>query len=427
MPISGDLDQYKYADDMSLLSIADTLQDAATKLQQHCNLLENWCNKWRLTVNCKKGKTECILMDFTVQSGSSITPVYPVSAICINTQQISFVEKSPVLGVLVDKDLNNNDQCKAVKAKLCYKWWQVKKYCNPNWGLKLKTVMTILNATILPTLFYAAPSWLQTSKNLEIFNSLVYQMLTIACGSRYKPDRKTLECITGFVPLETQLNIISSKFLLKNLVHHVPDSLTCLITECIPLQKHFAGKHINDLKRYLAFTFEARSLNTIDLDNPIISAHKYTKSSIDKYKSHCWMKTLSHNPPITGIVPPSDLKVLNLPCSRMLESFIISLIHGHNVLNQFRFNRSLTGSPLCVCLKAVENADHLLHCELVSPALNDAKRNLQGICAELKIDFTIPMIINCRDKELLIALVDYFSNVFTIRSDLKDRDLRYWS
>jgi len=111
----------------------------------------------------------------------------------------------------------------------------------------------------------------------------------------------------------------------------------------------------------------------------------------------------------------------------MLESFIISLIHGHNVLNQFRFNRSLTGSPLCVCLKKVENADHLLHCELVSPALIDAKRNLQEICGELKIDFTIPMIINCRDKELLIALVDYFSNVFTIRSDLKDRDLRYWS
>ena len=130
---------------------------------------------------------------------SALTPAF-VPAITINNQEISVVEKSPVLGVLIDKDLNNVAQCNAVKAKLCYKWWQVKKYCNPNWGLKLKTVMIIVNATILPTLFYAAPSWLHTRKSLEVFNPLLYQMLTIACGSYYKPDRKTLECINGFVP-----------------------------------------------------------------------------------------------------------------------------------------------------------------------------------------------------------------------------------
>ena len=355
MPTSGDLDGFKYADDMSLLSIADTLNNAAIQLQQHCQLLEDWCNKWRLTVNCKKGKTECIIMDFTNQSTSASIPVQFVPAITINNQEISLVEKSPVLGVLIDKDLNNVAQCNAVKAKLCYKWWQVKKYCNPNWGLKLKTVMIIVNATILPTLFYAAPSWLHTRKSLEVFNPLLYQMLTIACGSYYKPDRKTLECITGFVPLETQLSVISSKFLLKNFIQHVPDSLTCTITACAPLQKHFVSEHINNLKRYLAFSLDARSLNTIDLENDTVKAHKYTKASIDRYKSYCWNKTLSHNPPLSGIIPPSDLKVLNLPCSRKLESFIISLIHGHNILNQFRFNRSLTGSPLCLCLKSVQS------------------------------------------------------------------------
>ena len=126
------------------------------------------------------------------------------------------------------------------------------------------------------------------------FNPLLYQMLTIACGSYYKPDRKTLECITGFVPLETQLNVISSKFLLKNFIQHAPDSLTCTITACAPLQRHFVSEHINNLKRYLAFSLDARSLNTIDLENNTVKAHKYTKSSIDRYKSYCWNKTLSH-------------------------------------------------------------------------------------------------------------------------------------
>ena len=70
-------------------------------------------------------------MDFTIQSTSALTPAF-VPAITINNQEISVVEKSPVLGVLIDKDLNNVAQCNAVKAKLCYKWWQVKKYCNHN-------------------------------------------------------------------------------------------------------------------------------------------------------------------------------------------------------------------------------------------------------------------------------------------------------
>ena len=203
--------------------------------------------------------------------------VSSVSLPFFTNQEISVVEKSPVLGVLIDKDLNNVAQCNAVKAKLCYKWWQVKKYCNPNWGLKLKTVMIIVNATILPTLFYAAPSWLHTRKSLEVFNPLLYQMLTIACGSYYKPDRKTLECITGFVPLETQLNVISSKFLLKNFIQHVPDSLTCTITSCSQLQKHFVSEHINNLKRYLA----SRSLIF-----PV-------QESLNRSSSHSFMVTTS--------------------------------------------------------------------------------------------------------------------------------------
>ena len=132
MPTSGDLDDYKYADDMSLLSIADTLNSAALKLQQHCQLLEDWCNKWRLTVNCKKGKTECIIMDFTIQSTSALTPAF-VPAITINNQEISVVEKSPVLGVLIDKDLNNVAQSVT----------QLKQNCVINGG-KSKSIVILI-------------------------------------------------------------------------------------------------------------------------------------------------------------------------------------------------------------------------------------------------------------------------------------------
>ena len=105
--------------------------------------------------------------------------------------------------------------------------------------------------------------------------------------------------------------------------------------------------------------------------------------------------------------------------SFMVTTSLISL--------DFRFNRSLTGSPLCLCLKSVESADHILHCEIASPVLLVARKSLQETCCELGVDFTIPMIINCRDKELLYALVAYFSEVLTIRSDFIDRDLRYYS
>ena len=98
-----------------------------------------------------------------------------------------------------------------------------------------------------------------------------------------------------------------------------------------------------------------------------------------------------------------------------------------HLLNQFSFNRSLTGSPLCLCLKSVESADHILHCEIASPVLLVARKSLQETCCELGVDFTIPMIINCRDKELLHALAAYLSEVLAIRSDFIDRDLRYFS
>ena len=423
MPLSEVIDQIKYADDMTALIIARTLTEARDTLQDHCNRLAVWCNTWRMTINCNKGKTECIKLDFRPSSSQTEEQVLPVT---INNKEISFVEKSPILGVIIDSKLSNTPQCEAVKNKLVHKWWNVKKYINPNWGLKLKTTMTIINATILPNLFYAAPSWMTSRSNIDHFKVLTYQILSVACGARYKPERSTLECMTGFLPIETQLRMITTKFLIKNYVQHIDDSLTDTITRSANTARHFTVNHINDLKRYYAHHMDVRSPNTIDLYSSTVVSHSYSKTSIKSYAFHCWNNTLINNPPSTGICPNKELKAINLPCSRKIESFILSLIHGHNVLNNFRYRRALTISPLCLC-GLHETADHLLHC---SHLANDPARTLEQLekaCADNKINYTFPAIVNSRNQDVFAEVVKHVKRLFVIRPDIPGRDLRVFS
>ena len=336
------------------------------------------------------------------------------------------MESTRILGVVIDNKLSNTAQCDMVKSKLSFKWWTIKKYCNPNWGLKLKTIMTIINATIVPNLFYAAPSWMISRANIDKFRVLTYHILSVACGARYKPERSTLECLTGFLPIETQLKVITTKFLIKNYVQHIDDNLTDTITLCANIPRHFTSGHINDLKRYYAFYFNDRSLNTVDLSCAATVAHNYSKASIRAFKLYCWNQLHANNPPSSGITPHKELKVIDLHCSRKHEAFIISLVHGHNVLNSFRFKRKLTASPLCICGNH-ETAEHILHCVHL---LTDVKRPLEALrlaCVANHIDYSIPAMVNARNLEVLSELVKVVKRLFVIRPDIPHRDLRTFS
>ena len=112
--ISGDLHGYKYADDGSILVVAKSTTACYSIMQKTCNYLENWCKKWRLRINCSKNKTESIIMK---SKDSQITVVPKLK---IGPQEIQYVNKSKVLGVLIDNDLKFDQHAKATLSNCWY-------------------------------------------------------------------------------------------------------------------------------------------------------------------------------------------------------------------------------------------------------------------------------------------------------------------
>ena len=79
-------------------------------MQQYCDQLHQWCIKWRIKINCNKGKTEALVINI----GQSDLP-----KLTIGSSSIEYVKESPVLGIILDEELSFRDQILKV-VKSCF-------------------------------------------------------------------------------------------------------------------------------------------------------------------------------------------------------------------------------------------------------------------------------------------------------------------
>ena len=144
-----------YADDIVVYGISQNPNFAVSKTQEHINLLENWFNKWRISINQEK----CQAIIFTRCKKR------PRENLLIKNHEIQFTDCIKYLGILLDQKLLWRRHISQTKTKASARISLIFPLLKSP-VLSLKRKVTLYKALILPILTYASPAWCYIPKSV---------------------------------------------------------------------------------------------------------------------------------------------------------------------------------------------------------------------------------------------------------------------
>ena len=233
---------YKYADDGTVSVTGSDVESCHAQLQNICNRLFEWCRKWRLVVNCDPDKTEVLIIN-----GCKFSDVSSLTPVKIGNVSLQYVKKSKVLGITIDKDLSFGPHAKDMLKRCWYQWYKVSKGTTRQYGLSTASLTLLFKTLVLTKLMYAAPAWL--NNQLELFNDLWSRVLLKLVGSEYHTDKALSEALLNLPPLEIQLEVLTTKFLLKCL--YSDDEMIATLLSINDDPRHPLFIKSQQLKRYI--------------------------------------------------------------------------------------------------------------------------------------------------------------------------------
>lgn len=161
-----------YADDAAYITTSMSLKHAAKKMQRALDLLPEWLQKWRLTVNVAKTQAIC----------ATSKKIFP-PALELQGQKISWSGTAKYLGVTIDRRLRMGQHCDNVVNSARVARNLLKPVLNS--ALPLKVKVSIYKTYIRPRITYAATAWFgllsATNKNrLRAQQRLALRTITAA-------------------------------------------------------------------------------------------------------------------------------------------------------------------------------------------------------------------------------------------------------
>ena len=199
---------FKFADDGSAKVTRETLEECLYYMNLVLGSINEWTSRWRMVINCNVNKTEVILCFH------SYSPQLVPTSFTLGDKTIQVTDNSKVLGVILDKNLTYKEHSSYVYNKLVYKWVNICRYSNRNWGLNQIVTIRIIRVLIFSSLYYGNII-LMNSRNMKAINSLWYKLSKSAVGPIFNVSRSLLQVILGTPPLEIQNRIIIVKNYLK--------------------------------------------------------------------------------------------------------------------------------------------------------------------------------------------------------------------
>ena len=374
------IDIYKFADDGT---VKVTAPDTPTCLKYFNELLYNisaWKNKWRLKINCQKNKTEVLCFN-TSEKDESLVP----ETFKFDDESIYVVERTKVLGLIIDKDLKYNHHADETLKLLNMTWVDICKYSNRMWGLNIQTMVQLIKTLFIPKLQYAGHIYL-TDENIATVKKLWYKLLKAATGAVFNISLSVAEIILGLPPLEIQTKINRIKHYLKLNILPIPgDPYVQRIHDIFDSSNKAPPILQNSLKEvyhFLNWKLLERPLEFTDSDKIIISSSDYTSfgnlskkscsytpSIIKAYTEKLWGNTLKNKYQSEGYPNSPSPSCLPLPIpkgiSRELEVKLLNLFYKNNITNSFLYSIGKAPTPLCRNCKSEEDTiSHiLLSCE----------------------------------------------------------------
>ena len=405
-------DYFKFADDGSVVVIGNDISEVHNKMQTVCDYIYQWCKKWRLIVNCNRNKTEIIILSHVHKCQTS----HQLQKINLGNHELHYVEKSKVLGVIIDENLSFEQHSKAILRNCWHAWFTLCENTSRKRGLNTSSLCILFKTVVLTKLLYAAPVWL--NGNLDIFKDFISRSLLRISGGQFHPTKVLKEVILGIPPLELMHEQIIIKFILKCLYQADDVSGKILQVEATP--RHPFNSHTRLTKEFLQYenSLDNRlSRTTLDMFNR--EQLVYNKDKILEYTCHKWNqkiiedfgKVRKHDPynlePIhTDEHLHSYVKIQNSlkdplfkrQDKRIDNTNMADFLHGHSLRFQdftysvLKVNKDVH-APLC--LECTIKSDSPHHQLFECPKFNSEFRSdLSTLVGNLETNFHLPIIFH---------------------------------
>ena len=376
----NDISIFKFADDGSVVISKKTSELCVQTLQRVMESLNSWSAKWRMVINCSKNKTEYICFGTTGRTSKDLIP----TTMKLGSKEVSKVEETKVLGVLIDAKLSYIPHSQMIHQRLLGKWAKICKYSNNHWGFNQRIIGQIARTLFLTSMHYAGIVYM-SNKNMTDIESLWYRVIKSATGAVFNLRKSVAEVITGLPPLRIQNNINKIKHYLKLNINPAPeDKVRNLVETCYSNQHRKSipvelSSSLKETYKFLCWKVEERPIEFTDNDINIVlngrieeyfnlstKACSYTKTLINKYTEKIWYASLRNELNLQGYhhIPTPSCNRLAIPANttRKEEVILMSLFYSNNLFNSFLYKETyLVESPLCrKCKQQEETAYHLI-------------------------------------------------------------------
>ena len=200
-----------YADDTVIYYSDSTLEEAIPKVQQDLNLLSDWCNRNRLTINCNKTKYCVYGMRSIVKKSKNIDTL-----LSLNGTVLEKVCSYKYLGFILDDQLNFNKHISEITKIVSHKLYllsRIRKYITKSACICIFKTM-VLSLIEYGDIIYAGSS----QNNVDKLSKLFYRGLRICDNSNINRLTKNLLCKDCYIsPLETRRDVHLLLFMHKQL------------------------------------------------------------------------------------------------------------------------------------------------------------------------------------------------------------------
>ena len=427
----------KFADDGTIKVAEISTPKCLQSLDKVLTVVNNWCSKWRMVINCSPNKTEVICFN-TAENNKNLVP----KTFKLGNKEIKLVSKTTVLGLVMDEDLSYKEHSNRVYKKLQFRWTLVCKYCNKNWGFNQRIMTQLIKTLFLSCLFYAGHIWIKPS-NMKEIEKLWYKMIKSSVGAIFNISLAVGEIILGIPPLQIMNQVNKIKHYLKlNINNDKGDRLTEFICKSgrdnnrQPVEIYVALK---ETFQFLQWKTNNHASNMQDSDIEIINNNSfekffdisskscsYNKNIMTAYTEYLWKRVVTNIYLGNGqsLIPSPSCKPLAIAINttRKTEVIMMSLLYDNNLMNNFLYQRNLHNTPVCpICNLEVHTAYHsMVQCSGIDEQYRDCVKSslVTALGEDTAILETSTTLLNAsRHRDFMAACKDIVEN-YHFRSDI---------
>lgn len=214
-----------YADDITILYSADTVQRAQEGMQETVNQLHQWTTQWGLKINAQKSHHMC----FTRKK----IPTIPT--ITIEGAAIPYVTTHNLLGLVFDGPiLTFKHQIEYLRTACLKRLDVMKRISGIRWGADRETLLMLYKSFILSKIQYGAAIYGSASPtNLKKLDTVQNTALRIALGAFMSTPITCLQVETGLLPLQYTRHIKMCNTVYKASTAPTSHPITTMITDAL--------------------------------------------------------------------------------------------------------------------------------------------------------------------------------------------------